>query len=74
MEKKLLIILLRVFSFGTVVMVARLCRFIWNRIYSGVDIREEDIERFQQAIREGTPILVPSHRSHLIICSFLVSF
>ena len=53
------------FSFGTVVMVARVCHFIWNRIYSGVDIRDEDIERFQQAIREGTPILVPSHRSHL---------
>ena len=38
---------------------------IWNRIYSGVDIREEDIQRFQDAVRDGTPVLIPSHRSHL---------
>ena len=53
------------FSFRTVSFIAKICHFIWNRIYSGVDIREEDIQRFQDAVRDGTPILIPSHRSHL---------
>ena len=41
------------------------CRFVWNQIFSGVDLRPEDIERMREAVRTGTPILVPSHRSHL---------
>lgn len=40
-------------------------RQLWNRIYSGVDIREEDVDRVRSALRTGTPILVPCHRSHL---------
>ena len=38
---------------------------MWNQIFSGVDLRPEDIERMREAVRTGTPILVPSHRSHL---------
>ena len=53
------------FSFRAVSIVAFCCNLIWSRIYSGVDIREVDVERFQTALREGTPILIPSHRSHL---------
>lgn len=53
------------FSFRVLKFMAMICRFIWYRIFSGVDIREEDIERLRTAVREGTPILVPSHRSHL---------
>jgi len=46
-------------------MMGWVCRFIWSRIYSGIDIREEDLDRIREAIRKGTPILIPSHRSHL---------
>jgi len=53
------------FSFGILRIMAALCRFIWNRIFSGVDIREEDIQRLRDAVRDGTPILTPCHRSHL---------
>lgn len=42
-----------------------LTSLLWHRIYSGVDIRPEDLERIRAAMRAGTPILVPCHRSHL---------
>ena len=53
------------FSFRILKMLALACRFLWNQIFSGVDVREEDIERLREAVRTGTPIVVPSHRSHL---------
>ncbi|MDP2312989.1 MAG: 1-acyl-sn-glycerol-3-phosphate acyltransferase [Pseudomonadota bacterium] len=53
------------FSFPAVRLFAALCKQIWNRIYSGIDVREEDLDRIREALRKGTPILVPCHRSHL---------
>jgi len=53
------------FSYPMVRFSAFVTRQIWNRIYSGVDVREEDIERIRAALRAGTPILTPCHRSHL---------
>lgn len=53
------------FSFRILKAFALFCRFVWNQIFSGVDLRPEDIERMREAVRTGTPILVPSHRSHL---------
>jgi glycerol-3-phosphate O-acyltransferase len=52
------------------------CFQIWNRIYSGIDVRDEDLERVRAALRDGTPVLVPCHRSHLdylLISSLLLS-
>lgn len=53
------------FSFPVVRMSAAVCKLIWNRIYSGIDVRDEDLDRIREALRKGTPILVPCHRSHL---------
>lgn len=53
------------FSFDAVRVAAFVTRQIWNRIFSGVDVRPEDLDRIRTALREGTPILVPCHRSHL---------
>ncbi len=53
------------FSFPAVRLAAFLCRQIWNRIYSGIDVRDVDMDRIRSALRDGTPILVPCHRSHL---------
>ena len=52
-------------SFTVVRAAAWGCRFLFNRIFAGVDWREEETERIRDAIREGTPVLVPCHRSHL---------
>ncbi|MSQ02203.1 MAG: hypothetical protein EXR71_09975 [Myxococcales bacterium] len=64
------------FSFPVVRVAGWLCWQIWNRIYSGIDVREEDLERIRAALRDGTPVLVPCHRSHLdylLISSLLLS-
>jgi len=37
---------------------------LWTRIYSGVDVRPEDLERIRTAMRQGAAVLVPSHKSH----------
>ena len=50
---------------GTVRMVAMTLKFLWNRIYAGVDIPEADMRRLRDSFREATPILIPCHRSHL---------
>lgn len=64
------------FSFPMVRLAGWMCWQIWNRIYSGIDVREADLERIRSALRDGTPILVPCHRSHLdylLISSLLLS-
>ncbi len=53
------------FSYPMVRLAAWGCRQIWTRIYSGIDVRPLDLERIRAALRDGTPVLVPCHRSHL---------
>ncbi len=52
-------------SYPVVQVAAWIARQLWKRVYSGVDVREEDLEKIRDAFRKGTPVLVPSHRSHL---------
>jgi glycerol-3-phosphate O-acyltransferase len=52
-------------SFPVVRVMAWIARQVWKRVYSGVDVREEDLEKIREAFRKGTPVLVPAHRSHL---------
>jgi glycerol-3-phosphate O-acyltransferase len=40
-------------------------RPLWTRVFSGVDVRPEDMDRIRDAMRNGTAILLPSHKSHL---------
>ncbi len=53
------------FSWPVVAVSRVLTRFLWNRIYSGMDLREVDVERIRAAYRDGAAVLVPCHRSHL---------
>lgn len=53
------------FSWPVVALSRILTRFLWNRIYAGVDLREVDVERIRGAYRDGAAVLVPCHRSHL---------
>jgi glycerol-3-phosphate O-acyltransferase len=46
-------------------MVAGSLKFLWNRIYAGVDLPEEDMRRLRDSFRDATPVLIPCHRSHL---------
>ncbi len=38
---------------------------VWNRIYDGLVVDKEGIERLRSASREGNLILLPSHKSHI---------
>ncbi|MEZ4317070.1 MAG: 1-acyl-sn-glycerol-3-phosphate acyltransferase [Myxococcota bacterium] len=39
-------------------------RPIWTRVFSGVDVRPEDMERIRAAMRNGSAVLLPCHKSH----------
>jgi glycerol-3-phosphate O-acyltransferase len=51
--------------FSYVRITAHMLRFLWNRVFSGVDMRPEDLQRLRESFRDATPVLVPCHRSHL---------
>lgn len=53
------------FSYPVVRLSRALLNPLYNRIFSGIDVREVDLERLRTAMRAGTPILAPCHRSHL---------
>ena len=53
------------FSYPLVFLARSIVNAFWDRIYSGIDVREEDIERVRQATREGVCVLVPCHKSHI---------
>ena len=39
-------------------------RPLWTKVYSGVDIPTEDLEKIRTAMRRGTVVLAPCHKSH----------
>ena len=39
-------------------------RPLWTKVYSGVDIPPEDLERIRAAMRKGSVVLAPCHKSH----------
>lgn len=52
------------FSWATIRLLHIVLRPLWTRVFSGVDVRPEDLERIRTAMRNGTAILVPCHKSH----------
>lgn len=52
----------------------RLFDWVWNRIYDGLEVDNDGIERLRQAAREGAVVLLPSHKSHVdyLILSFVL--
>jgi glycerol-3-phosphate O-acyltransferase len=43
----------------------KVLKLVWSRIYDGLEVDQEGIERVRRASREGPLIIVPSHRSHV---------
>ena len=52
------------FSWPTIRFLSIAMRPVWTRVYSGYDIRPEDLERIRNASRQGTAVLIPCHKSH----------
>ncbi len=53
------------FDIDVVRLLDPVLRLVWHRIYDGIEIDEEGIERIRRAAREGPLVIVPSHRSHI---------
>jgi glycerol-3-phosphate O-acyltransferase len=53
------------FKFKFIQALSVVLRPLWTRVFSGVDVPEEDLERIRSAMRKGTAVLVPCHKSHL---------
>jgi len=39
--------------------------FVWKRLYSGIDVREDDLERLREASGRGPLLILPCHKSHI---------
>jgi len=62
------------FRWGVIQGFRRVLDVVCSRIYSGVEFPEEDAERLRAAARQGTLLLMPSHRSHFdyLLLSWLI--
>ena len=52
------------FKWGIIRFLSISMKPIWNGVFSGYDIREEDLERIRTAMRDGSAVIVPCHKSH----------
>ena len=52
------------FRWWIVPMLDIVLRPLWTRVYSGVDTPPADMERIREAMRKGSIVLVPCHKSH----------
>lgn len=50
---------------GTIGALAVLLDRVFHRIYAGIDIDKEGLARVREACKEGSVILLPSHKSHI---------
>jgi len=49
----------------TISILHRLLDRVWHKIYDGVEVDQEGLERVREAARHGPLILMPSHKSHI---------
>lgn len=50
---------------GTIGALAVFLDRVFHRIYAGIDIDREGLERVREASKEGCVVLLPSHKSHI---------
>lgn len=44
---------------------AVLMLFLWKKIYTGLEIQKEDLNKIRSAVGKGPLLLIPCHRSHI---------
>lgn len=52
------------FRYGLILFLSWAMKPLWNRVYSGYEIPDEDLDRIRSAMRDGTAVLIPCHKSH----------
>lgn len=53
------------YRMGMVAAFSFVLTFLWARIYEGLEVDEEGLERVRQAGRTAPVVMVPSHKSHI---------
>jgi glycerol-3-phosphate O-acyltransferase len=58
---------------GTVKMMDMVLDRVFERIYAGIEFDPKDLDRLREGAKEGTLILLPSHKSHIdyLVLSYL---
>ena len=58
---------------GTVKMMDAVLDRVFERIYAGIEFDQKDLNRLREGAKEGTLILLPSHKSHIdyLVLSYL---
>ena len=64
------------FRMGVIMFMRWVMDLVIRRIYSGVEFGQEDAERLREASRNGTVLLLPTHRSHFdyLLLSWVVFY
>jgi glycerol-3-phosphate O-acyltransferase len=44
---------------------AQILKFVWKRIFDGIEVDEAGLERVRQAAKKGPLLFLPSHKSHV---------
>ncbi len=52
------------FRFAVIRLMDWFLQPLWTVVFSDVELREQDAEKIRDAMRSGTAVLVPCHRSH----------
>ena len=50
---------------GVVAFLEKVLSWVWTRIYDGLVVDHEGLERVRRAARDGAIVLLPSHKSHV---------
>lgn len=52
-------------SMRAIVLYSTILKWVFSRLYDGIEIDEEGMDRVRQALKRGPVVLVPCHRSHI---------
>ncbi len=44
---------------------AGIMAFIWKRLYTGIEVIDEDMERMRETLAKGPTLILPTHKSHI---------
>lgn len=61
------------YSMGMLSALSLFLTFVWARIYEGIEVDEDGLERIREAGRKHPVVIVPSHKSHIdyLVISYL---
>lgn len=53
------------YSSGFIQVASRLFGWVWSKLYDGLDLDFESLQKVKRAARQNTVVYIPSHKSHM---------